>query len=151
MVFEIDVPKLGAEKQVCGGGAYVLTEMFGLEPLTSTGFAIGFDRVLLALEKQGTELPGKQLTAYIIPMGDEALESALNLTYKLRENNISTDISLAKRNISKEMKRADALNVKFTLIIGEDELKKGTVKVKDMGSGEQKEIVYEKVLDFFKM
>ncbi|MBM4237040.1 MAG: histidine--tRNA ligase, partial [Euryarchaeota archaeon] len=53
IVFEIDVPKLGAEKQVCGGGSYSLSELFGGEKVFSTGFAIGFDRTLIALAKEG--------------------------------------------------------------------------------------------------
>ncbi|MDR1690880.1 MAG: histidine--tRNA ligase, partial [Candidatus Methanoplasma sp.] len=57
MVFEVEAPVLGAEKQICGGGSYTLSELFGGEKVFSTGFAIGFDRVLLALEKEGAEYP----------------------------------------------------------------------------------------------
>ena len=53
MVFEAEAPALGAEKQICGGGSYTLSELFGGEKVFSTGFAIGFDRILLALEKEG--------------------------------------------------------------------------------------------------
>lgn len=150
MVFEIDAPRLGAEKQVCGGGAYTLAEMFGVEPISSTGFAIGFDRVLLALEKQGVKLPEKRITTYIIPMEDKAEETAFSIASKLRESGISTEIALARRSISKEMKRANAINAKFTVIIGEDELVKGTVTIKNMASGEQQELPIEKVVEFFR-
>ncbi len=54
MVFEAEAPALGAEKQICGGGSYTLSELFGGEKVFSTGFAIGFDRILLALEKEGS-------------------------------------------------------------------------------------------------
>ncbi len=150
MVFEIDAPRLGAEKQVCGGGAYTLAEMFGLEPVSSTGFAIGFDRVMLALDKQGVKLPEKLITAYIISMVDEAEETVYRLASELRENRISTEITLAKRSISKEMKRANALNAKYTVIIGEDELAKGVVTIKNMASGEQQELPIEKAVEFFR-
>lgn len=55
MVFEAEAPALGAEKQICGGGSYTLSELFGGEKVFSTGFAIGFDRILLALEKEGSD------------------------------------------------------------------------------------------------
>jgi len=55
MVFEAEAPALGAEKQICGGGSYTLSELFGGEQVFSTGFAIGFDRILLAMEKEGIE------------------------------------------------------------------------------------------------
>jgi histidyl-tRNA synthetase len=63
MVFEIDVPSLGAEKQVCGGGAYELAELFGTAKINSTGFAIGFDRVMMALKNRGVEIPVEGITA----------------------------------------------------------------------------------------
>lgn len=53
IVFEIESPPLGAEKQICGGGSYMLSELFGGDKVFSTGFAIGFDRILLAIEKEG--------------------------------------------------------------------------------------------------
>ncbi|HUL39623.1 MAG TPA: histidine--tRNA ligase, partial [Methanomassiliicoccales archaeon] len=70
VVFEIDAPSLGAEKQICGGGSYSLTELFGGEKVFSTGFAIGFDRTLLALEREGLTPARKRLDAYVVPTSD---------------------------------------------------------------------------------
>jgi histidyl-tRNA synthetase len=147
MVFEIDVPSLGAEKQVCGGGAYELAELFGAEKINSTGFAIGFDRVMMALKNTGVEIPVEGITAYVIPLGQEARTVALKLAAELRRNKISCDTALGDRSIAKHMKFANAQSVRFTIIIGEDELKAKTASVKNMESGEQVSVPLESVIE----
>jgi histidyl-tRNA synthetase len=150
MVFEIDVPILGAEKQVCGGGAYSLAELFGAKPTVSTGFAIGFDRVMIALERQNAEPEVPRLMVYMIPLGDEAKEQSVSIAAKLRENSISCDIALLNRKISKHMKHANTQNAKYAIIIGEDEIASEEASVKDMESGEQKKVRFDELIQFFK-
>jgi histidyl-tRNA synthetase len=150
MVFEIDVPTLGAEKQVCGGGAYKLAEIFGVEPVNSTGFAIGFDRVILALESQDVEIPIQGITVYLIPLGDEAKEYVLNMTTTLRRNGLSCNGALLDRNISKHMKYANNINAKFTIIIGENEISSKEASVKDMQSGEQVNVPFERIVKYIR-
>jgi histidyl-tRNA synthetase len=147
MVFEIDVPYLGAEKQVCGGGAYTLAELFGAEPTNSTGFAIGFDRVMMALEKKEVVIPTKGVLAYIIPLDQKAYDTAFNITTDLRKNQVSCDIALLKRSISKHMKYANSINAKFTVIIGEDELASKKASVKNMESGKQAQVDFDSIVD----
>src|SRR5207237_2838428 len=72
MVFEIDSPNLGAEKQVGGGGAYRLAEVFGGEPVAQTGFALGLDRLVMPAEAAGTLDAPRPLHADIVPVGDTA-------------------------------------------------------------------------------
>ena len=146
MVFEIDVPSLGAEKQVCGGGTYELAELFGAEKINSTGFAIGFDRVMMGLKNKGQEIPVEGITAYVIPLGEEARTAALELAATLRKNGISCDTALGERSIAKHMKFANSISARFTIIIGEDELKSGTASVKNMESGEQVAIPVDSVV-----
>ena len=67
VVFEVEAPVLGAEKQICGGGSYTLSELFGGEEVFSTGFAIGFDRILLAMEKEGIEYKPEGIDVYVVP------------------------------------------------------------------------------------
>jgi histidyl-tRNA synthetase len=148
MVFEIDVPTLGAEKQVCGGGAYKLAELFGAEPTNSTGYAIGFDRVMMALERQESEIPIKRVSAYIIPLGDEAKTQAMRITSNLRRSGISCNAALLDRNISKHMKYANTINARYTIIIGENELASKQVSIKNMESGEQVNVPFEKVAEY---
>jgi histidyl-tRNA synthetase len=147
MVFEIDVPTLGAEKQVCGGGAYKLAELFGAEPTNSTGYAIGFDRVILALESREVEIPIQGITVYMIPLGDEAKEQVMKMATTLRKNGISCNAALLDRNISKHMKYANNINAKFTIIIGENEISSGSASVKNMQSGKQLNVPFDKIVE----
>ncbi|MHA2281194.1 MAG: histidine--tRNA ligase [Promethearchaeota archaeon] len=150
MVFEIDVPTLGAEKQVCGGGAYKLAELFGAEPTNSTGFAIGFDRVMMALEKQDNEIPIQRVAAYIIPMGDSAKDHLMKIATTLRKNGISCNAALMDRNISKHMKHANSINAENVIIIGENEIAEKKASVKNMKTGEQVKVDFHKLVDYFK-
>jgi len=138
MVFEIEVPGLGAEKQVCGGGSYSLAELFGAEPVTSTGFALGFDRMLVALEAQGAPFPDRKLDFYIVPMGPQERSEALRVLAALRKSGRSADIDLADRNLSKALKYAASANASMAVIIGDEELRSGLLTVKDLASGEQR-------------
>jgi histidyl-tRNA synthetase len=147
MVFEIDVPTLGAEKQVCGGGAYKLATLFGAEETTSTGFAIGFDRVIMALDLQETEIPIKKVATYIIPLGEPAKIEAMKIATSLRKNGISCNAALMDRNISKHMKHANSINAKFTIIIGENELSSRQASIKNMQSGEQHNVPFDRIVE----
>jgi len=150
MVFEVDVPTLGAEKQVCGGGAYKLAELFGAEPVNSTGYAIGFDRVILALESQEVEIPQKKLAVYIIPLGEAAKAEVMKMATTLRNNGISCNAALMDRNISKHMKHANTINAEHVIILGDDEISEKKASVKNMGTGEQVKVDFDKLTDHFK-
>jgi histidyl-tRNA synthetase len=145
MVFEIDVPSLGAEKQVCGGGAYELAQIFGTEAINSTGFAIGFDRIMMALGNMAVDIPKLFITAYIIPMNDMAREKALEIAAELRRNRISCDIALGTRSIAKNMKYANTMSTRFTIILGEDEMQSGMATVKHMNTGEQVTVPFHSI------
>lgn len=137
MVFEIDYPGLGAEKQVCGGGAYSLAELFGGETVNSTGFAFGFDRLMLALESSGVEMPVAGPRAYIVPIGEGARKAALGVLAQLRRAGISADMDLMGRGISKALAYANGIGAAKAILIGEKELAEGSATVRDMKTGEQ--------------
>ena len=138
MVFEIDAPALGAEKQIMGGGSYTLSELFGGEPVFSTGFAIGIDRVLLALAAEGEEKPYQPLDAYVIPAKDDMREHAFKIVASLRAEGVRSDVDLMRRTMSKNLKYASAVNARFAVIVGKDEMSKDSVTLRDMTSGEQR-------------
>jgi len=140
IVFEIDVPKLGAEKQVCGGGSYSLSELFGGEKVFSTGFAIGFDRTLIALAKEGFEAPKRRVEVHVVPVGDVSRSKAFEITAMLRKEGIRADVDLMRRNLAKNLKYADSIGARRAVILGEKELGLGAVTVRDMVSGEQSTI-----------
>lgn len=137
IVFEVDAPKLGAEKQICGGGSYSLSELFGGEKVHSTGFGIGFDRTLIALEKEGATPKKARLQAYVIPVGDSTRGKAYEITAMLRKGGLSADMDLMRRNMGKNFKYADSVGAENVVIVGEKELESGSVNIRDMRTGEQ--------------
>ena len=132
MVFEMDAPVLGAEKQICGGGSYSLTELFGGEKTFSTGFGIGFDRTLLALEREGYVAPQHYVDVYVIPVNEKMKDEAFRIAAKLRQSGRITEVDLMNRSISKNFKYAASINARQAVIVGEKELAQGSVAVRDM-------------------
>ena len=145
IVFEIDSPSLGAEKQICGGGAYELIPLFNGKNTPTAGFAIGFDRTILALEKQGYKFPTKQLDFFVIPFNKELIKKSLEITKTLRKKGLFVDLDLLRRGLSKSLKYASSINAKKVIIVAPDELKKDSVTIRDMGSGKQEIIKISKL------
>jgi len=149
MVFEIDAPSLGAEKQICGGGAYTLADLFGGQEVNSTGYAFGFDRVMLALENSGVGVPSQTIEVYILPIGEKAQIAAIEILSELRNAGISADMDLMGRSMSKAMKYANSIGAKKVIIIGEKELAENSITVRDMKSGEQTGVPKSDILRAF--
>lgn len=137
MVFEAEAPVLGAEKQICGGGSYTLSELFGGEKVFSTGFAIGFDRILLAMEKEGIVYQRKGIDAYVVAVSDDVRKDSFSIVTKLREVGVSADIDIMGRKLGKAMKSASIECARYAVIVGAKELESGSVTLRDMDSGEQ--------------
>jgi len=140
MVFEIDSPNLGAEKQVGGGGGYTLAELLGGEPVASTGFAIGMDRVILAAEAEEVSMAPPVLDVYVIPVGAPSRAAAMEIVLELRTAGFRVDTDLIGRGPSKNLDFANAVGARLAVILGEKELAGGKVSLKDMGTGEQVEL-----------
>jgi len=140
IVFEIDAPSLGAEKQLCGGGAYELISLFGGKETPTTGFAIGFDRTILALETEKYQFPALKTDVYIIPVNEEMIKKAFEIAQNLRKQGISIDIDLLRRGIGKSLKYASSMNTKKTILVGPKELEQDSVTIRDMESGRQETV-----------
>ncbi len=150
IVFEIDAPSLGAEKQLCGGGEYSLLPLLGGGDTPTAGFALGFDRIMLALEKEGHEFTVPKKLIYIHPIGDEMREEAAQLASKLRGGGVAVEMDLMHRSVQKSLQYANRIGAKKAIIMGPDEWARGMVTLKDMETGEQREVKadeVEKVLD----
>ena len=137
MVFEIEAPSLGAEKQICGGGSYTLSQIFGGSEVFSTGYAIGFDRVLLAIEKEGQTFECKGVDAYVLPVTEDMRVKCSEIAAMLRAAGIPTDLDLMGRKMQKAMKYAAGIGARYAIIVGAKEMESESVTVKDMVSGEQ--------------
>ncbi|MEE8233021.1 MAG: histidine--tRNA ligase [Thermoplasmata archaeon] len=139
-VFELHYKPLGAASQICGGGSYALTELFGGEPLPTTGFGMGFDRVLLALEKAAVDLPEAQLDVYVFPVGDHMRDASYDVLHRVRAAGLSADMDLTGRGPSKNLDHASGLGARKAVLVGEREWKAGKVGVKDLRTGEQTDV-----------
>jgi len=151
MVFEAEAPSLGAEKQICGGGSYSLSELFGGEKVFSTGFAVGFDRILLAMEKEGQKYEREGIDVYVVPVSDDVRHEAAKIVSMLRSSGVSADIDIMRRKMAKAMKQASAVNARYAVIVGRNELNEGSVTVRDMATGDQRMIKLNEVATMFKL
>lgn len=138
-VFEFVSDRLGAQSTVLGGGRYngLVAELGGPE-LPGIGFGMGIERLLLTLEAEGVRIPEPPyLRAFIVVQGGmrERL-SALQLVEELRAEGIAADMDHTGRSVRAQFKHAGRLGVPYALVIGEDELAKGTVMVRNMDNGE---------------
>ena len=151
IVFEIYVPELGAQKQICGGGSYNLVKLFGGQEVESTGFALGFDRLMNAIEEltDSEELPS-HLDVYVAPISDGVRTKAYEITQKLRKNDIKVDVDLNGKKFKKLMNHADKIKVPKMIIIGEKDLDEGKVTIKDMVSGEQELVDVDDIVNYLK-
>jgi len=139
-VFQIHSPNLGAEDQVGGGGSYALAELFGGDPIFSTGFALGMDRIVLASEVEGVAVPPTTLDAYVIPIGDAVRRKAFDITANLRSTGLRIDVDLIGRGPSKNLDYANAMGARWAVLVGERELVGGNVALRNMKTGEQREV-----------
>ncbi len=140
MVFELDSPNLGAEKQVGGGGAYALSEVFGGEPVFQTGFALGVDRLVLSAEAEGAFGSRPGIDAYIVPIGEATRARALEILTAIRAAGLRADIDLVGRGPSKNLDYANAVRARYAVLVGERELKAEKVSLRNLASGEQREV-----------
>jgi len=145
MVFEIDAPRLGAEKQIMGGGSYTLSELFGGEPVFSTGFAIGIDRVVMAAEAESPIETAPMLDAYVVPASEDMRKYAFGIVARLRSQGLKADIDLMRRSLSKNLKYASSTGARFAVIVGKEEMTKRSVTLRNMKSGEQRIILADEV------
>ena len=151
IVFEIYVPELGAQKQICGGGSYSLVKVFGGQEVESTGFALGFDRLMNAIEEltEQEELPS-HLDIYVAPISDEVRLKAFEITQLLRKNGIKADVDLNGKKFKKLMNYADRIKVSKIAIIGAKDLAEGKITIKDMVSGDQELVNIDNIIDYLK-
>jgi histidyl-tRNA synthetase len=148
MVFEVDLDDLGAEKQVCGGGHYCLSDLFeAKDELNATGFAIGFDRIMLGLERQDYDLETPFLDVYVIPLSKDYLDTSLGILADLRKAGLRADLDQNIRGMGKALKYAQNRNARYAVFVGLDEVAEDNVGLKDLEKREQVEIPQKEIVD----
>jgi histidyl-tRNA synthetase len=142
-VFEFVTTEIGAQGTVCGGGRYDgLIEQLGGQHIPALGFAMGIERLLLVMDKQGCDyLTPKKCDIYFATMGDAALEKAMELTKGLREFGYCAEYDLMGRGIKAQMKYANKIGAAYTVVLGDNELAEGKARLKEMESGNETEIL----------
>ncbi len=150
--FEIVDPLLGSQNSLGGGGRYdELVEICGGNPTPGVGFAIGIDRVVLALENKGIELESKEvLKVYVAAVGEKANMEGMRLAAKLRHNGLTVEKDYLGRSLKAQMKHADRVAARYVIILGDEEIEKRRVIVRDMKKGDQKEIEIDNLVNTLK-
>lgn len=140
--FEFVTTKIGAQGTVCGGGRYDhLVEEIGGPSIPGVGFGLGKERFLILMEQNDIIVDDPNVPDISVSfIGDKARLYALDLVHKLRACGVSAIIDTLNRNLKGQMKYANKLNARYSVVIGENEIEKGIVTLKNMNSGEQKEI-----------
>ncbi|WGZ43932.1 histidine--tRNA ligase [Mammaliicoccus lentus] len=143
----------GAITTLCGGGRYNgLLELLDGPKETGIGFALSIERLLLALEAEGIEIEQEDsIDLFIATMGEQADYYSVELLNKLRLAGISCDKDYLSRKLKGQMKQADRLNATYTIVIGEDELQKEQVEVKNMKTGESEPVAFSELENYLKV
>lgn len=152
--FEImsDAEGFGAITTLCGGGRYNgLVQEIGGPETPGIGFALSIERLLAALDAEGVALPiSRGIDCYVVAVGEKAKEESVRLVHKLRKAGIVADKDYQDRKVKTQLKAADRLHAKFVAILGDDELAKEVINMKEMSTGEQTEVPLHSVVDYLK-
>ncbi|RRD95276.1 histidine--tRNA ligase [Clostridiales bacterium COT073_COT-073] len=141
-VFEFVSSDIGAQSTICGGGRYNnLVEEIGGSPTPAVGFGVGIERLLMTIEaelKPEEEVPSCDL--FIGYMGEAAMKTAVKLVSDFREKHIKAVMDLNAKSVKAQMKYANKVGARFSVVLGENEITTGQIKLKNMETGEEKEL-----------
>ena len=142
-IFEI----LNEDFTVCGGGRYDnMIEELGGPKMPAIGFAMGIERLIMTLSKEEVQIPNNDYyDLYIGSIGDNAYKASFKLANDLRINGTKVEINHMARSLKAEMKYANKIGAKFTLILGDDELNSRQAKLKRMSDGEITEVSLDEI------
>ena len=137
-VFEITHGGLGAQDALCGGGRYDnLIADLGGPPLGAVGWATGIERILMALKATEEAVEPEPLDLYIVTMGANARVAAFGHLSLLRREGLAADTDYEGRSLKAQMRTANKLGARFVAVFGDNELASGTLKLKEMATGEE--------------
>lgn len=147
-VFEVEAPGAGVGS-IGGGGRYDgLVELEGGKPTPGVGFAVGFERAMLALEAFGGEMADDvERCVYVANAGAELRGEVFSLANLLRSAGVRTECDYQGRSLKSQFKQADKVGAAFMVVVGGDELASGNVRLRDMGTGEEAVVPRERLVD----
>ena len=136
-VFEIYAEGLGAQRQICGGGTYELASLFGGKETSSTGFGLGFDRIM-----EIVQIVEKRRSPVFLVYTPDVKVEAIRIANKLRQmnQNVPVVLDVMGRSLTAQLKAASSAGAEFVVIIGRDELDAGSLTLRDMKGGKQESL-----------
>ncbi len=146
--FEFVHDGLGAQSGIGGGGRYDgLMAQLGGQPLSGIGFGLGVDRTMLALAAEGKAAADPaRVDVFGVPLGESATARLVVLAAQLRAAGIRVDLAYGGRGVKGAMKAADRSGAKYALVLGDRDLAEGEIGLKDLGSGDQRQISLDDVV-----
>jgi histidyl-tRNA synthetase len=131
-----------AQATVCGGGRYDgLAEVLGGEPTPGVGFGLGLERLLLAAAEEGVApIPSRAARCYVVALGEEARREGQAILRELRQAGIPADASLEDRPMKAQLRMADRSGAEYAALLGDRELRDGTVTMRRLADGEQESV-----------
>jgi histidyl-tRNA synthetase len=149
-VFEVWAAGIGAQSAVCGGGRYDgLAELLGGPPTPGVGFGSGLERIILVMKQLGVEVPPlPSPPIFLAHLGPQAAREALRLADALRREDLGVWVAFGDRGLRSQLRDADRRDVRYTVILGEDELAAGVATVRDMQAGEQVQVALAGLVDW---
>ena len=148
-VFEFVHTGAGAQGVVCGGGRYDgLVEQLGGKPTPGIGFGMGLERLLMVMEAEGVTFPADRTPElYLCSMGQPARDLAERIAAPLREKGLWVETDVMGRGLKPQMKYANKIGAKYTVVLGENELSAGSAKLKRMSDGAEIEISLQELAE----
>ena len=151
-VFEVEPREKEGQSTLGGGGRYDnLIEELGGKPTPAVGFAAGLERIILNLKKQQLDIPAlPKPDAFIAYLEEEAKIEAMKIASELRKAGIAVIMATGDKSLKGQMRQANSLGIAYALILGEQEISKRNVMLRDMRSGEQKTIPLAEIAGILK-
>ena len=148
--FEIVAPGIGAQSSIGGGGRYDgLVEQCGGPAMPGIGYALGLERILLAMEQQGIQTPiAAPPDVFLAALGEEAQLRGAVLAQQLRKRGVTVESDHLNRSLKAQLKSADRLQAAFSLILGEEELKRSEIILRRMGESSQNVFPLQDITDY---
>jgi len=147
--FEIISRGLGAQNAIGGGGRYDdLVEELGGKPTPAVGFAAGIERMIIAIDQQKVEWPAeKRLDVFVAKVDEKNKDTAFRLLQKIRNAGLSADMDYSEGSLKSQMRIANKIGARYTVIVGEEELSKNTVILRNMQTKEEKKVRIDNLID----
>lgn len=151
-VFEITHPSLGAQDAVGAGGRYdnLIGDMGGPKQLGATGFALGVERILLALQNKKKKIAKENKPlVYLVSLGQEAWSRNIQTLFYLRSSGIFAEMEMGDKSIKSQMRSANKCGARYAFVLGEEEIQQGKGTIKNLETGNEEKIQMEKIMEYF--